>query len=640
MRVLRRRVVSIVLCAVAVSLAWLAIRLWTTYLPARGDDLANLGGNAGQSVATVQRTGGDPRQLEESVRRAAQALFPSVVAVRNPVEKPSEAGGYQPNYGSGVIVTSDGIVLSQWHVSHWKVSEKAGEVIRDSSPSCSAGERTNIILHDGRECPAELLGANRTHDVSLLRLLEPGPYPYVPINPTTPIEVGNWVLKIGHPLGYRKGRSAPVRLGRVICGTEEIFGTDCMLSGGDSGGPYFSLDGQLLGIMRDCDGALALTQHDASFTRRSGGWGLFSVTGGKLIHSLLDAMRSGEVSPDDIEERTRVLATSPRLEAADYSQGAATLAGYRSIVKSARSSVVVVLNAGVVVGLGTIVDAKGWVLTKASEVPAEPTCRLPDGKVVSARVVGVDPAFDLALLSVPATDLKPVQWAEDFNPPAGSLLAAVGTEEQPLAVGIVSVPRRDLDPPVSPADTLPLRIAAGRPEVHGNAKPITGYSLRAAFGQPRATAFHVWGAFGLAWSAGVRPGDLLFRINGRRILAEGDLLEAVDHLRTGDVVPVRLERAGRMIDLQLPLAPEARYAVEHNYRADDFPTVIECAVPFYSYECGGPIVDLTGRAIGVTIARVAPHGGMVIPGDRVRQLLPDLCSGKLAENWSPTSRSR
>ena len=128
---------------------------------------------------------------------------------------------------------------------------------------------------------------------------------------------------------------------------------------------------------------------------------------------------------------------------------------------------VVVLNAGVAVSLGTIVGPEGWVLTKASELPGEPTCRLPDGKVVSARVVGVDPAFDLALLSVPATDLTPVQWADDFNPPVGTLLAAVGTEELPLAVGVVSVPRRDLDAPDRPATTLPLRIAAGRPEIFG-----------------------------------------------------------------------------------------------------------------------------------------------------------------------------
>ena len=67
--------------------------------------------------------------------------------------------------------------------------------------------------------------------------------------------------------------------------------------------------------------------------------------------------------------------------------------------------------------------------------------------------------------------------------------------------------------------------------------------------------------------------------------------------------------------------------------------MIECAVPFDPNECGGPIVDLTGRAIGVTIARLGPHGGMVIPGDCVRKLLPDLQSGRLA-GGSAQGRSR
>ena len=341
---------------------------------------------------------------------------------------------------------------------------------------------------------------------------------------------------------------------------------------------------------------------DASFFQRNGR-SLFSVTGSKLIASLLDAMRRGEISPYDRKESVRFdreLEKSAHLQAADFSQGSASLARYRSIVEPTRASVVVVLNAGVAIGLGTIIGAEGWVVTKASELPGQPMCRLPDGKIVSARVVGVDPAFDLALLLVPVTDLKPVRWARDFNPPVGTLLAAVGTE-QPLAVGVVSVPRRDLGAPVRPTDTLPLRLPAGRPGIVGGPRPMSGYSLSAAFGLPRAIGYRVGGVFGLAYSAGVRSDDLLYRVNGRRILTEADLMEAVSHQWTGDVVPVRLERAGRMMDLHLPLAPET--LCDTNYRADGFPTVIECAVPFYSYECGGPIVDLTGRAIGITIAR-------------------------------------
>jgi hypothetical protein len=289
-RIWRKRALHVVLCTTAVLFGWLAIRLFVTYLPPP-DDVAELSRVYGENVAILRRPVGDLRQLEERVRWTAETVLPSVVAVRNPSDTSSKVGGYQNNYSSGVIVTDDGIVFSQGHVSHWR--------FRDGSPFGSVGDRTTVILHDGRECPAELLGTNRTHDVSLLRLLEPGPYPHVPIRATAPVEVGDWVPKLGHPLGYRKGRCAPVRLGRVICGTAEVFGTHCMVTGGDSGGPHFRLDGQLVGITYRGGGNLALMYlRDARFFQRNGR-SLFSVTGSKLIASLLDAMRRGEISPYD-----------------------------------------------------------------------------------------------------------------------------------------------------------------------------------------------------------------------------------------------------------------------------------------------------------------------------------------------------
>ena len=172
--------------------------------------------------------------------------------------------------------------------------------------------------------PAELLGANRDFDLSLLRLLEPGPYPHVPLRAKTPVEAGDWVLKIGHPLGYRKDRSAPVRLGRVIGGTEEFFATDCMVTGGDSGGPYFGLDGQLLGIVHANDGGLAFGHRREADFYRLGGFGLWQVAGSKLIESLMDAMRQGEVSLGDRRGVARIddkFLTSGRLQTADLLAG-------------------------------------------------------------------------------------------------------------------------------------------------------------------------------------------------------------------------------------------------------------------------------------------------------------------------------
>jgi len=627
-----------------------------------GEPRAEVGPPSARVIAgpAVECAAGDLELLQKRARAAAEAVLPTVVAVRNPVKRPPKTGWYE-DYASGVIVTEDGIVLSQWHVSHLRDDASDEGPSGPDSPSYSAGEETTVILHDGRECRAELLGANITHDVSLLRLLEPGPYPHVPIRPENQVQVGDWVLKIGHPLGYRRDRPAPVRLGRVLDRIDEIFSTDCAFCGGDSGGPYFNLDGELVGIAGAGGGhtSMALAPEDPLLALRTGL--IMLTTGTPLIHTLLDGMRGGGVSiastPEDYPGIDGHLASTEHLRVDDWSQGPATLAQYRSIVAPARSSVIVILNQGVAVALGTVVGADGWVITKASELPADPTCRLPDGQIVPARVVGAEPAFDLALLKLPAGDLRPIQWADEFDPPVGTLLAAVGPGGRPLAVGVVSVPRRDLPDPSPPTYTLPLRVAACRPEIFGRVRRNDGRYLREIVGMDRPSSYLVGLVFGRAWSAGVRPGDRLLRVDGRPVrrdpdyaeavagrlsteVVDKDLIEAVKARLSSDVVPVLLKRDGETIELALPLAGVPQLlGARQNCRADDFPTVLECAVPFFSHECGGPIVDLSGRAVGVSIALVGPHGGMAVPGDRVLRLLPDLQAGRLSRNWTPETAS-
>ena len=72
-----------------------------------------------------------------------------------------------------------------------------------------------------------------------------------------------------------------------------------------------------------------------------------------------------------------------------------------------------------------------------------------------------------------------------------------------------------------------------------------------------------------------------------------------------------------------------------SYRKNEFPTMSETDLPVFSYECGGPVVDLAGRVVGITIARVDVPAVLVLPGDSIRKLLPGLKSGKLAGNWVP-----
>src|SRR5207245_204744 len=55
-------------------------------------------------------------------------------------------------------------------------------------------------------------------------------------------------MAIGHPGGYQKGRNPVVRLGRIQTNSKTFVQTDCVLVGGDSGGPLFDMHGKVIGI--------------------------------------------------------------------------------------------------------------------------------------------------------------------------------------------------------------------------------------------------------------------------------------------------------------------------------------------------------------------------------------------------------
>jgi len=131
-----------------------------------------------------------------------------------------------------------------------------------------AGEKTSVVLADGRKVRAELLGAATSHDLSLLRISDQGPFPFAELKADLKLEVGGWILKLGHPGHYRSCRPAMVRLGRISVSSEKGFVSDCLINGGDSGGPFFDLDGRLAGLVLGCTADLAnLRPHNAEQNR-------------------------------------------------------------------------------------------------------------------------------------------------------------------------------------------------------------------------------------------------------------------------------------------------------------------------------------------------------------------------------------
>jgi serine protease Do len=550
--------------------------------------------------------------MQERVQSATRRVMPAVVAVKyaGADTSSSKTPWGTERYASGVIITIDGLILSQFHVSH-RLEWRPGEPYRSRQP----GERTMVILSDGRKIEAELLGADATFDLSLLRLLEPGPYPHAALDPSSNVGIGDWVLKLGHPTGYRRDRPPVVRLGRVLFQNKDIFVTDCLTTGGDSGGPFFDLEGRLLGII--CSSSVPAKLEDTLTNpgREPVRIGPSSSTTGRFIQQRLNGMLRCEIAAFDQQAAKRVWESYRRVDDKEilprdqWTQGERTAKAFQDSIRIPRHGVAAILDeAGRQAALGTVVDSDGWVMTSAGTLPAEPRCRLSDAQVLVAQVVGVNPAFNLALLKVQGTNLPPIRCAEKPPPVAGTILAAVGMSETPLAIGVVSVPRRDMP---GPFPTRVARRGAERPGV---------------FGKPTAQGYLVDSVqLGRAYEAGIRIGDVILTIAGRDIRDEEDLLKCVSGRVEGERVRVGLLRGGQRQDLILSLIAEPKPLA-------GFPTLFEHDMPLTPDVCGGPVVDLAGEVVGITLY-CGEYGCMAIPSDCVKPLLLVLKSSGLSDNW-------
>ena len=143
--------------------------------------------------------------------------------------------------GSGVIVSKDGLILTAAHVIDALDSPEMNRA--------RGGEEFDVTLADGREVKAKSLGRNRNRDAALAQITTPGEYLAAEMAEETSIKQGDWCVAMGHPGGYIVDRTAPVRTGRLWKKDDQAYyRTDCTVSGGDSGGPLFDLDGKVIGI--------------------------------------------------------------------------------------------------------------------------------------------------------------------------------------------------------------------------------------------------------------------------------------------------------------------------------------------------------------------------------------------------------
>jgi serine protease Do len=145
--------------------------------------------------------------------------------------------------GSGVIVSKEGLVMTAAHVA------------------TGVGKKVTIIMPDGTKHKAKTLGLMSETDAALIQISELGEYPFVELNRTGNIKLGDWVFSLGHSGGFNEDRGAVARLARLVGIKNTTYQTDGTLIGGDSGGPLFDMEGRLIGIHSRVGPQLPVNMH-------------------------------------------------------------------------------------------------------------------------------------------------------------------------------------------------------------------------------------------------------------------------------------------------------------------------------------------------------------------------------------------
>ncbi|PZQ97190.1 MAG: serine protease [Cereibacter sphaeroides] len=134
--------------------------------------------------------------------------------------------------GSGFVISADGYIVTNNHV-------------------IDGADEISIEFYSGKKLDAKIVGTDTNTDLALLKVDSPDPLPFVKFGDSDKMRVGDWVMAMGNPLGQGFSVSAGIvsARNRALSGTyDDFIQTDAAINRGNSGGPLFNLDGDVIGV--------------------------------------------------------------------------------------------------------------------------------------------------------------------------------------------------------------------------------------------------------------------------------------------------------------------------------------------------------------------------------------------------------
>ena len=176
--------------------------------------------------------------------------------------------------GSGFIVSADGYVVTNNHV----ISSPTGR---------GTVEEITVTMPDGVEYPAKLIGADSSSDLAVLKISAPKALPFVHFGNSAQSRVGDWVVAIGNPFGLGGTVTSGI-VSAVYRNTgqggayDRYIQTDAAINRGNSGGPLFDMQGNVIGI------------NNAIFSPSGGSVGIGFAIPAEIAAPIVEQLKAGK----------------------------------------------------------------------------------------------------------------------------------------------------------------------------------------------------------------------------------------------------------------------------------------------------------------------------------------------------------
>ncbi|MEI6534939.1 MAG: trypsin-like peptidase domain-containing protein [Verrucomicrobiaceae bacterium] len=267
--------------------------------------------------------------------------------------------------------------------------------------------------------------------------------------------------------------------------------------------------------------------------------------------------------------------------------------------------------------LCTVIDENGYAVTKASEIETQNnqalTVMLTKDRMVPAEIMKIFPDHDLALIKLKdAAGLTAISLDHSkAELPLGLFISAASSGPDAAAIGVVSVSPRTLK---------------------GESRAFLGTMLGP---DKQGVIVKQIVSGGAAAKAGIKQGDIITKIDGEPLDSPEKLTRKLASSKPGTAIILDYLRNGVSSAVKLALGDRSKVKSKANAQnsmgteisdqRSGFQNALQTDLPIIPEECGGPVVDLDGNFVGITIARAGRINTYVLLADDVRRLLePEL----------------